>query len=295
MSLSTTSYVLGRRYGNQIRKLIMIAIADYTGDDTGTAWAFIDTLAERAECSRRSVQEHLELLEQQGELEIYRNAGPKGSHRFKILKKSTPPEVPLKRGAGFAPHPEFRGAGFARGVQMSAAQTAKRGADERRPFAPKTIEQEENNREREQPPTGAAPKNSPARIFFPDEFCDLIDSVNRCRPEWHNLNFTAQEKSTFLANLEAIASITAEQWEIIPRYLAASHPEGRGAYLPKSRERLLRDITDVLTHALGWHRRTHPPKKNPKPAPEQTSNEPDLTPDEMASFFSHIKTKPSLN
>ena len=302
MSLSTTTYVLERRYGNQTRKLIMIAIADYTGDDTGTAWAFIDTLAQRAECSRRSVQEHLQILENQGELEIYRNAGPKGSHRFKILKKSTPPEIPMKRGANPAPHPEFestqpqfRGAAPARGVQMSAAQTTERGANERRQSAPITIEQEENNREREQPPTGDAPKPAPARSFSPDEFCDLIDNVNQCRPEWRGLNFTKIEKATFLENLEAIASITPEQWGIIPLYLAASHPEGRGAYLPKSRERLLRDITDVLTHALGWHRRTHPPKKAPKPAPEPTSKQPELSPEEIASFFKPVTPKHSLN
>ena len=290
MSLSTTSYVLSRRFGNQIRKLIMISIADYTGDDTGTAWAFIDTLAARAECSRRSVQEHLEILERDGELEIYRNAGPKGSHRFKILKRFDQPEPPLKRGAAFAPHPEFGGAGFARGVQMSAAQTAERGADERRPLAPKTIEQEENNRERKQPPTGAAPKPSLARSFSPDEFCDLMDNVNQCRPEWKGLNFTSAERTTFLANLEALASITSEQWSIIPRYLAAKHHQGSGAYLPKSRERLLRDITDVITHALQWHRRQEPAKKPQKPATEPLSDEPELTKEEIAAFFKPVHT-----
>lgn len=288
MSLSTTSYVLSRRFGNQIRKLIMISIADYTGDDTGTAWAFIDTLAHRAECSRRSVQEHLEILEREGELEIYRNAGPKGSHRFKILKRFDQPEPPLKRGAGFAPHPELWGADERKGVQMSAAQTAQRGADERRPLAPKTIEQEENNREREQPPAGVAPKPSLARSFSPDECCDLIDHLNQCRPEWKGLNFTSAERTTFLANLAALASITPEQWAIIPRYLAAKHYQGSGAYLPKSRERLLRDITDVLTHALQWHRRQEPSKKPKKPQPAPSSNEPAMTKEEMAEFFKPV-------
>jgi len=289
MSLATTSYVLARRFGNQIRKLIMISIADYTGDDTGTAWAFIDTLAHRAECSRRSVQEHLEILEREGELEIYRNAGPKGSHRFKILKRFDQPEPPLKRGAGFAPHPEFEGAGFARGVQMGAAQTAERGADGRRSLAPKTIEQEENNREREQPPSGVAPKNSLSLSFSPDEISALIDHVNQCRNEWQGINFTSAERTTFLSNLEALASITPEQWTIIPRYLTAKHYQGSGAYLPKSRERLLRDITDVLTHALQWHRRQEPAKKPQKPAPEPTSNEPAMTDEEIASYFKPIR------
>lgn len=277
MSLAATSYVLSRRFGSQIRKLIMISIADFTGDDTGTAWAFIDTIAMRAECSRRSVQEQLQILEAEGELEIYRNAGPKGSHRFKILKKYTPNEQPLTRGAAGAPLPEKRGAGVARGVQMSA----KRGADERRPFAPKTIEQEKN-REREK--SAEAPRTLATSVSM-DDLCDLIDAVNSCRPGWQAAPvLNPKEAAAFKANLPCLQAIDPTAWPILKAYLTASIPEGAPKYQPTSRERFIDGITDVLNYALQWHakrRPATPPPANVPPAPE----EPALSISEMKAIL----------
>jgi hypothetical protein len=266
MSLETTTYVLNRRFGNQIRKLIMIAIADYTSDDTGTGWAFIDTLAARAECSRRSVQEHIEILESEGELEIYRNAGPKGSHRFKILKKESPPEQVSKRGANPAPV-QMTGADDCKGVQMSGAQTAKRGANGRRSLAPKTIEQEENNREREKR----------ERVeFSPDQFCDVFDGINSLRPEWQATEkFSAKERRAFIDNVEALSAFAdASRCEIVRRYLAARLPQGSAGFQPVSREHFLSTSNDVLTYALQWHRKqAKPAVAKPLPAPPTPGEE----------------------
>jgi len=268
MSVQSISYTLKRDYGNHIRKLIMISIADFSNDD-GEAWPSIDTLANRSNCSRRSVQEHLTALEKAGDLAVHKNAGPCGTNLYRIIfKKITSSKPPRKGGANGAPPQQ------AHPCRSATPKPQGGGADQRRPFAPEPLGTVNNpSRERE---TAGAASNSPARSFTEDEFCDLIDHVNGCRPEWKGINFTSTERSTFLANLSALASITPEQWTIIPRYLSASHPEGRGAYLPKSRERLLRDITDVLTHALGWERKHRPPTPKPKPKPEE-STEPSLS------------------
>lgn len=286
MSLSTTSYVLSRRFGNQIRKLIMISIADYTGDDTGTAWAFIDTLAARAECSRRSVQEHLEILERDGELEIYRNAGPKGSHRFKILKRFDQPEPPQKRGAAFAPHPEFRGAGFARGVQMAYVEQHERGADERRPFAPKTIEQKNNKKERE---SANAPR-SLATSFELEEYAHLIARLNHCRPGWEAAPvMNAKEIAALKANLPCLNAILPETWLVLKDYLAATMAEGSPAYQPRSRERFISAISDVVAYAVQWDRK-RPKKAIPVPKATQPENEdPPLS---IAEILAILKMKP---
>jgi hypothetical protein len=270
MSLQTTSYVLKRTFGNQIRKLLMIAIADYTGDDTGTGWAFIDTLAQRAECSRRSVQGHLDILEAQGELEIYRNAGPGGSHRFRVLfKTSEEGQMPAKGGANPA-----------RGVQVADDQTAKGGANGVPSVAPKTIQTVRRREEREE--------RAPAASFSPDEFCDLIDAVNAAREEWTLVEaFTAAEKAALIANAAALKSISPETWQTIRRYLRARIPDGVPKWQPTSRLKFLEAPGDVVTHAIRWHgkQRKDPPLLPPPPSPA-TSPSPPLSREAVALALS---------
>lgn len=88
MSLKATNYVLGRSFGNQTRKLLMIVLADYA-NDSDESYPGIDRLAVRAECSRRSVQEHLRILEKGGEIQIFQNAGPKGTNLYRIVFRKT--------------------------------------------------------------------------------------------------------------------------------------------------------------------------------------------------------------
>ncbi len=284
MSLQTTTYVLNRRFRNQIRKLIMIAIADYTGDDTGTAWAFIDTLAMRAECSRRSVQDHLMILEEQGELEIYRNAGPNGSHRFKILKRLDQPEQPMQRGAAFAPLAKEGGAAFARGVQMSGGQTAKGGANERRSFAPKTIEQKNNKKERE---SANAPR-SLATSFELDEYAPIIARLNHCRPGWEAAPvMNAKEIAALKTSLPCLNAILPETWLVLKDYLAASMPEGTPAYQPRSRERFISAISDVVAYAVQWKAKQRPPAPKPQAKPVD-----EATPLSIEETLAILKMKP---
>jgi hypothetical protein len=245
----------------------MLCIADYTGDDTGTAWAYIDTLADRAECSRRSVQEHLDRLEEAGEIEIYRNAGPKGSHRYRIIFRKSGEEIqPTGRGAEFAPRTDEQVQTAAKGCKSAPPKQHERGANQRRSVAPKTILKGIRREERE-----SAPARIPAE-FSEEDFCDTIEFVTALRPGWDTA-FSAKERSAFAANADALRSITAEGRAAIRRFLAARLPQGHGYWQPKTRSQFLTDSSDVLTHALDWESKQAKPAARNKADPIQTPEE----------------------
>jgi len=50
--------------------LVLVALADYTSDDTRECWPSIPTIARRARCSERSAQRHLRALELRGLIDI---------------------------------------------------------------------------------------------------------------------------------------------------------------------------------------------------------------------------------
>lgn len=278
MSFQTTSYVIKRKFGNQTRKLIMLCIADYTGDDTGTAWAYIDTLADRAECSRRSVQEHLDRLEEAGEIEIYRNAGPKGSHRYRIIFRKSGEEIqPAARGAEFAPRTNEQVQTTAKGCKPAPLKQHERGANQRRSVAPKTILKGIRKEERE---------NAPARTDqFSETFRVTLDHIATLRPEWAAApGYSKRERLAFMDNVEALEAVAPEHWETVRRYLAARLPEGSAGFQPVSREQFLTGSNDVLARALQWERKQAKPSP-PKPKHRAAENdEPPMTAEEIAEF-----------
>ena len=264
MSINATSYVLNHRFGSATRKLIMIGIADFA-NDSGEAWPSIDTLAQRAECSRRTVQETIRLLEKDGDLQIRPNAGQNGCHRYRIIfrKKEalyTPRKPASPGGADSAPPRTFEQ------VQMSAAQTAGGGADERRDFAHEPLGTVKELSERE----SARPRTE----FSEEEFCDTTSFITGLRPGWDTA-FSAKERTAFSANAAAIRSITPAQRETIRRFLAARLPQGHAYWQPKTRFQFLTDSTDVLAHALDWQ------SKQPAPASKRP-RQPLQTPEEKA-------------
>jgi hypothetical protein len=265
MSFQTTSYVIKRKFGNQTRKLIMLCIADYTGDDTGTAWAYIDTLADRAECSRRSVQEHLDHLEKHGEIEIYRNAGPKGSHRYRIIfKKSEDGKQPMEGDAEFAPRSNEQVQISAKGCKSAPLKQHERGANQRRSFAPKTILKGNRREEREETTLS----------LDAEAFAEAMHGITTARDEWA-IALTPDDREMFNSRAEVMHGITTAEWQTIRRYLHARHPQGSGAYTPLSRERFIRDIVDIRTRALDWDRK--------QPRDVVRPREPIQTPDEKAT------------
>jgi hypothetical protein len=65
MSVEAIAWAFKKQIGDSIAKLILLALADYANDD-GACWPTGDTLAAKAECSRRSLYNKFEELEQRG-------------------------------------------------------------------------------------------------------------------------------------------------------------------------------------------------------------------------------------
>ena len=69
MSMSLTAQVMSLKVGNAIRKLVLMKLADQA-NDRGECWPSYASVAEAAECSRRSVVSHIEWLAAHGFLRI---------------------------------------------------------------------------------------------------------------------------------------------------------------------------------------------------------------------------------
>lgn len=68
--------------------LLLLAIAD-RADDDGYAWPKVATLATKTRMSERATQYNLKRLVEVGELEIQPNAGPNGTHMYRVVTKAT--------------------------------------------------------------------------------------------------------------------------------------------------------------------------------------------------------------
>lgn len=94
--------------------LCLLAIADFA-NDAGIAFPAVHTLAEKIRMSKRNTNYLLKELEQSGELEIERNAGPRGCNIFRVKT--------------------LQGAGFA-SVKAVARDDATDGSNRMQPIAP---------------------------------------------------------------------------------------------------------------------------------------------------------------
>ena len=63
--------------------LLLLAIADFADDD-GVAWPGVETLAKKARLSKRQTQYNIRSLVDAGLLTVEENAGPKGTHRYRV-------------------------------------------------------------------------------------------------------------------------------------------------------------------------------------------------------------------
>jgi hypothetical protein len=279
MSITATSYVLNHRFGSSTRKLIMIGIADFA-NDSGEAWPSIDTLAQRAECSRRTVQESIRQLEKDGDLQIRPNAGQNGCHRYRIIFRKTEPIYTPKNPsetdrAKSAPPQSFEQ------VQNSDAQTAKGGADHRPSSAPepsRTVR--EPSRER----------GKTTLSLDAEAFAEAMHGITTARDQW-SIPFTADERAMFQSRAEALCTITPAEWQSIRRYLHARHPQGSGAYTPMSRERFIRDIVDIRTRALDWDRKQPTFATRVKSIPVQSPEEKAQAERDLAEWLAEQSTR----
>ena len=63
---------------------LMLAIGDFA-DEEGRAYPSVNTLATKARVSERTVQRLLKAIEADGELRVYRGAGPRRCHVYRVL------------------------------------------------------------------------------------------------------------------------------------------------------------------------------------------------------------------
>jgi len=101
MSIAVMTKVWKYSQQKQSALLILLALADFANDD-GWCWPSIDTLSNKARCSRRTVQETLRRLEKNGEIEVHLNQGRSGTNLYQVTidvgdAETAPPISTIKR------------------------------------------------------------------------------------------------------------------------------------------------------------------------------------------------------
>lgn len=120
---------------------------------------------------------------------------------------------------------------------------------------------------------------------------DLFDRINSLNTAWAQVPaMTRRENRHFRHNRAALAAITVEDWRIMAAYLKASIPDGCPRFQPQSRAQFLDSPTDVLTHALQWHRKREG-RQPPKPPAQPVNNEP-VPSEEIRGMLSLTPAKP---
>lgn len=80
-------------------RLLLLAIADCADDDGDNAWPSVETLADKATCSERTVQRRIQHLEEIGCLTVLRGAGRHGTHRYRVHMDAGAAKPPKPRRA----------------------------------------------------------------------------------------------------------------------------------------------------------------------------------------------------
>jgi pyocin large subunit-like protein len=68
MSIAAVSWAFKQKVNDPIAKLVLIGIADKYNEERGYAWPSVKWLAEVADCTTRTVQSKIKLLEEVGML-----------------------------------------------------------------------------------------------------------------------------------------------------------------------------------------------------------------------------------
>lgn len=149
MSIKVQSHVWEHSPAKGGELLILLAIADFA-DDTGIAWPSIDTLAQKARLSTRQTQYNVRALIAGGQIAVEENAGPHGTHRYRVLGVQS-----------------LQGAKTAR-VQSATQRGAISDTGGVQPIAPEPSVEPSKNRHSSSP---VSPKPKPARkTTIPDDY-----------------------------------------------------------------------------------------------------------------------------
>ncbi len=84
MSVFIMSQVWRNSPNKGVELLIELALADFA-DDAGYSFPSIDTIAQKARCSRRYVMETIRALEVSGRVLVEPNMGPRGTNIYRFM------------------------------------------------------------------------------------------------------------------------------------------------------------------------------------------------------------------
>lgn len=99
MSVEVSAWVWKHSKTTGNDRLLLLAIADCADDDGDNAWPSVETLADKATCSERTVQRRIQALEDASCLTVTRGAGRNGTHRYRVHmdEKARKPEKTTKK------------------------------------------------------------------------------------------------------------------------------------------------------------------------------------------------------
>lgn len=90
MSVRVMSWVWEHSRAEGTDRLVLLAIADSAGDDGGNAFPSIETLADKAKVSTRTVQRSIRSLTLLGEVSVTPNAGRHGTNVYQVRMDRQP-------------------------------------------------------------------------------------------------------------------------------------------------------------------------------------------------------------
>lgn len=191
MSIKVQSHVWDNSPAKGGELLILLAIADFA-DDNGVAWPSVSTLAQKSRLSERQAQRNIRNLVASGDLAIDENAGPHGTHRYRVLRVSSR-------------HPRQNV-----GVTSSAKRGDIRDKKGVTPTSPKPSG-EPPKKPSDVPPRKPMPRNGAAQTLL----AVLYEDILRIGPP------TAYEKSVGQAQALVKAGCTPEEMHGIAAWLLA--------------------------------------------------------------------------
>lgn len=154
--------------------LLLLAIADFA-DDQGRAYPSVGTLAKKCRMTDRNANALLAKLSASGELEIQRNAGPRGTNRYRIVladakgvKRTSAPErsKPLKSTS--PPDPEARFTPEAANTLKPASEGGEAGFP--KPLKSTSPEPSVNRQEPSERDIARGSKSASRRSSIPQDF-----------------------------------------------------------------------------------------------------------------------------
>jgi hypothetical protein len=125
MSLTALTLVWEKSRADHGSLLIMLAISDNMNEESGVAWVGIDTIARKSRLSIRNVIDILPKLEKIGELSIQRQAGPKGTHLYRLGPNYDGAQVPWPKRSTTTPGGEVGAGAVSSGAILGGKRVAK--------------------------------------------------------------------------------------------------------------------------------------------------------------------------